>query len=144
MSTPIETNTEELQEILQQVYDLPNSNASGSSEPDLVLRFEMPQGTSIWDITNDDIGVNNISVQSGNLSDVRYKLKTGATVKARVFFDVYYWDTPTKGFAEITSIVVYTDSDYMICRFLFNEKEFYVHIGSNGVISNFGFTDIVV
>ena len=36
MST-IETNTEELQEILQQVYDLPDRNAGGSSKPDLIL-----------------------------------------------------------------------------------------------------------
>ena len=36
MSTPIETNTEELQEILQTVYNLPNASG-GSSEPDLVI-----------------------------------------------------------------------------------------------------------
>lgn len=35
MATPIETNTEELQEILQTVYNLPM--AGGSSEPDLVI-----------------------------------------------------------------------------------------------------------
>lgn len=36
MSTPIETNTEELQEILQTVYNLPMAGG-GSSEPDLVI-----------------------------------------------------------------------------------------------------------
>ncbi|MBR5820350.1 MAG: hypothetical protein IKY68_03770 [Alistipes sp.] len=36
MATPIETNTEGLNEILNQVYNLPN-RSSGSSEPDLVL-----------------------------------------------------------------------------------------------------------
>lgn len=36
MATPIETNTEELQEILQTVYNLPMAGG-GSSEPDLVI-----------------------------------------------------------------------------------------------------------
>lgn len=36
MSTPIETNTEELQEILNTVYNLPMAGG-GSSEPDLVI-----------------------------------------------------------------------------------------------------------
>ena len=37
MSTPIETNTEDLREILQAVYDLKNSAGGGSSKPDLLL-----------------------------------------------------------------------------------------------------------
>lgn len=37
MATPIETNTEDLREILQAVYDLKNSAGGGSSEPDLVI-----------------------------------------------------------------------------------------------------------
>lgn len=36
MSSPIETNTEELQEILQTVYNLPNAGGGGS-EPDLLI-----------------------------------------------------------------------------------------------------------
>ena len=36
MATPIETNTEELQEILQTVYNLPMAGG-GSAEPDLVI-----------------------------------------------------------------------------------------------------------
>lgn len=36
MSTPIETNTEKLQEILQTVYNLPMAGG-GSAEPDLVI-----------------------------------------------------------------------------------------------------------
>ena len=44
MSTPIETNTEELQEILNTVYNLPMAGG-GSSEPDLVIQFDDPN----WD-----------------------------------------------------------------------------------------------
>lgn len=39
MSTPIETNTEDLRVILQAVYDLKNAG-SGSSAPDLVIGFD--------------------------------------------------------------------------------------------------------
>ena len=40
MSTPIETNTEELREILQTVYNLPNAGGGGSAEPDLVITLD--------------------------------------------------------------------------------------------------------
>ena len=43
MSTPIETNTEQLQEVLQQVYNLP-SRSGGSTTPDLVINYEEPPG----------------------------------------------------------------------------------------------------
>ena len=46
MSTPIETNTEELQEILQTVYNLPMAGG-GSSEPDLVIHFNKPDFGSL-------------------------------------------------------------------------------------------------
>lgn len=39
MSTPIETNTEELRGVLNDVYNLPNRSTGGSSEPDLVIEF---------------------------------------------------------------------------------------------------------
>ena len=42
MSTPIKTNTEELQEILQTVYNLPNASGGGSTEPDLVITYNNP------------------------------------------------------------------------------------------------------
>lgn len=44
MSTPIETNTEELQEILNTVYNLPMAGG-GSAGPDLVIQFDDPN----WD-----------------------------------------------------------------------------------------------
>lgn len=40
MSTPIETNTEELQVILQTVYNLPMAGGGGSAEPDLVITLD--------------------------------------------------------------------------------------------------------
>lgn len=41
MATPIETNTEELQEILNTVYNLPMAGG-GSAEPDLVIKLDNP------------------------------------------------------------------------------------------------------
>lgn len=38
MSTPIETNTEQLQEVLQQVYNLPN-RSGGSNSYDLIINM---------------------------------------------------------------------------------------------------------
>lgn len=40
MSTPIETNTEELQEIVNRVYNLPNIGGSSSAAPDLVIGLD--------------------------------------------------------------------------------------------------------
>lgn len=48
MSTPIETNTEELQEILQTVYNLPMAGG-GSSEPDLVIKLDNPDWLQMTD-----------------------------------------------------------------------------------------------
>ena len=45
MSTPLETNTEELQEILRQVYDLPNA-VGGQSRADLVIAGVASTGTN--------------------------------------------------------------------------------------------------
>lgn len=46
MSTPIETNTAELQEILQTVYNLPMAGG-GSAEPDLVIGFDDINGIGL-------------------------------------------------------------------------------------------------
>ena len=46
MSSPIKTNTEELQNILQQVYNLPD-RSSGSAEPDLVIGMNTSGNMSI-------------------------------------------------------------------------------------------------
>lgn len=42
MSTPIETNTEELQEILQTVYNLPNRSSGGGDNYDLIIPVDVP------------------------------------------------------------------------------------------------------
>lgn len=48
MATPMETNTEELQEILNTVYNLPMAGG-GSSEPDLVIKLDNPDWLQMTD-----------------------------------------------------------------------------------------------
>ena len=85
MATPIETNTEELQEILQTVYNLPM--AGGSSEPDLVITLD----------DSDSGGINNhpekFSFNSDDVIGVYNKLLTGQTVNC--VLNAAYW--PTSG-----------------------------------------------
>lgn len=74
MATPIETNTEDLREILQAVYDLKNSAGGGSSEPDLVIR-----GTDLfymWSTNAKEVTYNPDEVIS-----VYEKVKAGEDVK---------------------------------------------------------------
>lgn len=66
MSTPIETNTEELQEILQTVYNLPNAGGSGKVSWDCVLEAN---GISMDKIS--------CSVASGSLRSALNKLASG-------------------------------------------------------------------
>ena len=82
----IETNTEELQEILQQVYDLPNRSSGGSSEPDLVINVRMPQGSYLTQEYFDDIVV----TFSGSVEDTYAKLSNREDVKVVVNHDYYY------------------------------------------------------
>ena len=70
MSTPIETNTEELQEILQTVYNLPNRSSGGSAEPDLVIG-----STSGW--LDSTTASDTFYIKSGDISTVVEKLKQG-------------------------------------------------------------------
>ena len=65
MSTPIETNTEELQEILQTVYNLPLAGGSGKVSWDCVIEAS---GTYL------EGGKINFTVVSGSLRGVHDKL----------------------------------------------------------------------
>ena len=73
MSTPIETNTEELQEILQTVYNLPNAGG-GSSEPDLVIGLDTSDLLTITDQTE------RLTFDSAAVINAYNKLLSGETV----------------------------------------------------------------
>ena len=93
MSTPIETNTEELQEILQQVYDLPNRNSGGATW-DMTIRFTRDN--------LDDYGPTNISVEdfvidSTEIDNVKHKIRSGEFVNVRMLGGYRYFSASTYG-----------------------------------------------
>lgn len=80
MATPLETNTEELQKILQQVYDLPNANSSGT-EPDLVIT--PTENFSFNDFAvNADYNVKQISFDPSKVISTYEKLASGNDIRA--------------------------------------------------------------
>ena len=82
MSTPIETNTEELQEILNTVYNLPM--AGGGDNYDLVIGFNL-DGVGVDDVngTSPIYGeqLSLYSIVSGSVSAVADKLAQGKPTK---------------------------------------------------------------
>lgn len=72
MSTPIETNTEELQEVLQQVYNLPSRSSGGSATPDLVIVVDGSGNNYL-----DDMTASAVSIESGSLDDTIEKIGNG-------------------------------------------------------------------
>ena len=81
MSTPIETNTEELQEVLQQVYNLPNrSGGGGSSDPDLAIvaddKFDIALPKD-----NADYNISKISFDANEVISACQKLLAGKAIR---------------------------------------------------------------
>ena len=111
MSTPIETNTEELQGVLNRMYNLPNLGGSGSSAPDLVIGLNVAD-TKMWEdgTTNGahdlrDMTPADVSIISGSISAVAEKVKQGLPVKVMMNEIHFYWgDAWTKGVAEASHV----------------------------------------
>ena len=81
--TPIETNTEELQEILQTVYNLPMAGG-GSSEPDLVITVDNSSSSTTMNNHPEKFAFN-----SDDAISVYNKLLTGQTVNC--VLNSAYW-----------------------------------------------------
>ena len=128
MSTPIETNTEELNEILQTVYNLPNRSSADSEGYDLLFRFETPEGASIWEMMDNEMDLNSLSIASGNLEDVMNKLKANIPVKCGVIIEVYYWDELFHAFANLDYISFWPNSNYITAGFYAWDYRFYFEI----------------
>ena len=123
MSTPIETNTEQLQEVLQQVYNLP-SRSGGSTTPDLVLGINAENTKTGW-YQLDESRLSDISIISGSVSAVAEKLKQGITprilLKALEFYANNEWSI---GLAEASQVALravetYPSDSYEQVRALF-------------------------
>lgn len=103
MSTPIETNTEELQEILQTVYNLPLAGG-GSSEPDLVIGLD----TSDTMVINGP--VERLSFDSAAVISAYNKLLSGETVNC-VLNAKYHIDSGPAVSASSPQITAYAMSE---------------------------------
>lgn len=84
MATPIETNTEDLREILQAVYELKNSGG-GSSESDLVIGIEVPTDSGGLETLNES----HVTIKSGSVANTYAKLQEHKEVK--VVAEHEYW-----------------------------------------------------
>lgn len=90
MSVSIGTNTQELQEILQTVYELPNSTSGGSAEPDLVVSMQLPQGNALQPSSSSKVV---LSIKSGSAEDVHAKLMNRESVNVVMEHDFWYSNT---------------------------------------------------
>lgn len=120
MSTPIETNTEQLQEVLQQVYNLP-SRSGGSSEPDLVITTG--ENFSFLYIENaPERSPRNVVYETEKIISTYEKLKNGGDV--RVTFGGQLWlNSWDGGFyttypAQRVAASIDRDAPILIARFL--------------------------
>ena len=130
MSTPIETNTEDLREILQAVYELKNSGG-GSSKPDLVIGAYLdataenaPSYASLCYTTAEEF-----SIVSGSVDAVVEKVKQGLPVK--VLLNTLQWYDTKEWYrvvAEATSVGLqnfnsYPSDDYEYLIVLFSSLD---------------------
>ena len=107
MATPIETNTEELQEILQTVYNLPMAGG-GSSEPDLVIGLNVANTTSKTPTSSSSeyrYHLEDVSIVSGSVATVVEKLNRNEPVRVLMREVNFYSETSwSNGDAEASQV----------------------------------------
>lgn len=86
MSTPIETNTDQLQEVLQQVYNLPSRSGGGSVTPDLVVAIAGSANGWVSTLSKDA----EIVIESGTVEDTIAKMVNGGSANVLVKLTYYY------------------------------------------------------
>ena len=138
MSTPIETNTEELQAVLQQVYNLPN-RSGGSTTPDLVIKYEAPYESYF----NADSVYEWLSVDSINFDILAGKLQNLENVVCHIKAIAYYGSAKYSGVITAESIMYYDYGNEIHVLFVFPDCGAFdygkyrvgMRISSNGTIT---------
>ena len=114
MSTPIETNTEELQGVLDRLYNLPNLGGSGKVSWDCVIEASDNKLTD---------GTTNFSVVSGSLRSVADKLDSGE--KPNVILKCFVDNTSQITNYSCECLTMYHsvqgEREYLNLYFLFND-----------------------
>ena len=103
MSTPIETNTEGLQEILQNVYNLPMAGG-GSAEPDLVIGLDTSETLFMFG------KFENLTFEPSSVVNAYNKLLSGETVNC-VLNAKYHLDSGPAVSASSPQITAYAMSE---------------------------------
>lgn len=140
MSTPIETNTEELQEILQTVYNLPLAGG-GSSKADLVITPDENFRFIKRSPTNPDFNVEKVLFDPNDVIATYEKLLSGNDVRVvltgRMFFneeDPKYMATFPAMRVLAASIEAGNNGDYLVVRIPIADG--YWHLSDDGIIAH--------
>lgn len=118
MATPIETNTQELREVLEQVYNLPDRASGGSSEPDLVIGYR--------EISDTHFGVESadqFSFDPADALNVANKLQRGEPVNCIV--NLYYHYVYTGSLVHSTAQMVQVAETFVVESGSFNVDFYY-------------------
>lgn len=138
MSTPIETNTSELREVLNTVYNLPNAMNGGSGEPDLVI---VPVENFFFNnpSTNSTSNVSKITFDPAQVVATYTKLIGGQDVKC-VLAGTMLLNSYTPPFATTFStdrVIAYStdmghDENCLVVRFI-TPTSYFFFSGDNGI-----------
>lgn len=123
MSTPIETNTEDLREILQAVYDLKNSAGGGSGGVSWDCVIEA-NGTAMDKIS--------CSVASGSLRSVFNKLASGEKPNVILRYFVDNNGTVCRYFSECLNMNSIAEDNVEGLALFFIFKDWYICVYANG------------
>ena len=108
----LRTNNEELGEILQQVYNLPNAS-SGGSEPDLVITLDTAGN-------NYQLSESQASMDGEQVIETYRKLVNGEAVNCVAKFDMWFDSgAPTQYHLRAITYTVRSDSNEGKIRFFF-------------------------
>ena len=117
MATPLETNTAELEGLLQDVYNLPDRSSGGSSEPDLVIGLNWRNTNTMRSPFTDNesyrYNVNDVSIESGSVLAVVEKLQQNQPVNVLLkevhTYNDYVW---SRTVAEASQVFLTHEADY--------------------------------
>ena len=117
MSTPIETNTEGLREILDEVYNLPNRSTGGTH--DLTIRIDHIDRDAAHSLTT--LAADGISVDAAEVLATADKIVNKQPVKVIMVGEYNYWSGDALGAFFPASVNGYYGC--VICEFIYRASD---------------------